>query len=77
MKVNSHICVLELWNKWTCVFGFAWWNPLHAVEIRRSIKIDCKHLKDEPLISIVVALFFVRFEWYFGKKFITIEGEKE
>ena len=77
MKTRIHSFILNLWNNWTCLFGVAWWNPLHALEIRRSIKIDLKHPKDEPLISIIIALLFVRFEWYLGKDFLLIEGEKD
>ena len=79
MKIKSHICLVDLWGGWSCIFGVSWWNPLHVLEFRRSIKIDRMHLPDKPFISIVVSLLFIRFEWYLGENsmYLTEREEEE
>ena len=77
MRINARAWLLEFPNGWSCIFGIGWWNPFHGIEIRRSFKIDFTHSEDKPLISIVVAFLFLRFEWYLGKSLMYLTEDEE
>ena len=77
MITNSYIWLFDLWKDWSCIFGFSWWNPLHAIELRRSIKVDRMHPVDKPFISVVISFLFIRFEWYLGKNLMYLTEDEE
>lgn len=44
--------------------SLSWWSPIDKFEIRRSLKIERFHNNEIPFISVVFAVWFVKFEWY-------------
>ena len=59
-------------HTWWATFGdhvefnvtLSYWNPLDTLEIRRSITIERFYCADVPFISVVIALLFIKMEWY-------------
>ena len=57
---------------WWATFGdhvefsltLSYWNPLDTFEFRRSIAIERFHCAEIPFVSVVIALWFVKMEWY-------------
>lgn len=46
------------------VLTLSYWNPLDTLELRRSLKIERLCSSAVPVVSIVIALLFVKMEWY-------------
>lgn len=44
--------------------SLSYWNPLDELELRRSLKISRYYNKEIPFISVVIALLFIKMEWY-------------
>ena len=61
---HGHAWWFTIEDKLRCCINLSCWNPIDKFEFRRSLEVKRFYNIEIPFISVVLAIWFIKFEWY-------------